>query len=403
VRLIGIPQPGSYFGVWGNAASGNTNPLYFAVTSPTQTVSSLFAALDAGKAALTVSPDGFGRVIVSPRTNAYDLGATVMLTAVPDAGQMFTGWSGDANGGVNPLVITMEQSKWITASFTRKPALIFTGLDGLNASGFRFTLAGEWGATYQVQGSSDLITWLPLGFLTNAYGTAQFSDASATNASFKFYRSVLQPSCTAAPANLVSWWRAENDAADAIGANNGTLAGSTSFGAGMVGEAFVFHGTNDGLVLGNPANMQLQDFSIEGWAKRADPSVATANGESGGSFLGYDTGGYSFGVFNDGRLRLTKVGYDSVESPALLTDTNFHHVAVAKAGSTVVFYLDGVAYLAPAYDPGFIYSSAVVIGARGDLSHSFLGSIDELSFSSRALSATEIQAIYGAGASGKCR
>jgi Divergent InlB B-repeat domain/Chitobiase/beta-hexosaminidase C-terminal domain/Immunoglobulin I-set domain len=42
VRLTATPQPGSYFGVWGNAASGNTNPLYFTITSPTQTVSSLF-------------------------------------------------------------------------------------------------------------------------------------------------------------------------------------------------------------------------------------------------------------------------------------------------------------------------------------------------------------------------
>jgi hypothetical protein len=191
VRLTATPQPGNYFGVWGNAASGNTNPLYFTITSPTQTVSSLFAALGANQFALTVEPDGFGRVNVSPRANAYTSGASVTLSAAADAGQDFLGWSGDASGAANPLLITMDQSKTITGIFTRKPALAFiAGLDGLKADGLRFTLSGQWNVAYEIQGSSNFTAWVSLGFLTNTYGTSQFSDASANSASRKFYRAV---------------------------------------------------------------------------------------------------------------------------------------------------------------------------------------------------------------------
>src|SRR5439155_7165759 len=89
VRLTAVPQPGNYFGVWGNAASGNTNPLYFTIAAPTQTVSSIFAATPAGQAALTTLINGRGRVNVNPRANLYTLNQTVTLNPLPDAGETF--------------------------------------------------------------------------------------------------------------------------------------------------------------------------------------------------------------------------------------------------------------------------------------------------------------------------
>ena len=114
--------------------------------------------------------------------------------------------------------------------------------------------------------------------------------------------------------------------------------------------------------------------------------------------------GYGFGVYSDGRLFLTKVGISVVALNPGITDTNIHHVAVTKNGSTVVFYIDGVAYGVPAYNSGgFVFSTPAVIGARGDtLRNTFWGTIDELSVYSRPLSTNEIQAIYDANISGKC-
>src|SRR5437660_11924253 len=54
--------------------------------------------------------------------------------------------------------------------------------------------------------------------------------------------------------------------------------------------------------------------------------------------------GYGLGMLPDGRLFLTKVDVDFVDSRTMqLTDSAFHHAAVTKSGRTVIFYLDGVA------------------------------------------------------------
>jgi hypothetical protein len=188
-RLTAIPQAGNYFAVWGNAASGSTNPLYFAVTSAAPTVSSLFTALGANQYALTVIPDGFGRVTTTPRANAYTTGASVSLNAIPDPGQQFLTWSGDATGTQNPLTVSMNTGKTITATFSRKPSLaVAPPLGGLFQDGFRLTIEGEFGQAYRIDASTNLASWAPLTVLSNAYGTAQFTDDSATTSALQFYR-----------------------------------------------------------------------------------------------------------------------------------------------------------------------------------------------------------------------
>ena len=61
----------------------------------------------------------------------YDLGASATLTATPNPGYRFTGWTGDASGTANPLTITMDADKTVGASFEQD--LSDTDLDGLSA------------------------------------------------------------------------------------------------------------------------------------------------------------------------------------------------------------------------------------------------------------------------------
>jgi len=68
--------------------------------------------------ALDVSVTGHGSVEVNPNLPAYDHGTIVSLAAIPDAGHAFVGWSGDAGGTTNPLDVTMDAAKAITAIFT---------------------------------------------------------------------------------------------------------------------------------------------------------------------------------------------------------------------------------------------------------------------------------------------
>ncbi|PWU11255.1 MAG: hypothetical protein C5B50_23760 [Verrucomicrobia bacterium] len=215
--------------------------------------------------------------------------------------------------------------------------------------------------------------------------------------------SLLQSNCSPASSGLVSWWQAQGNAVDTISTNNGTLIGTVSYGPGMVGQGFVLNGNGAYIQLANSTNLQTQTFTIEAWIKRASASLATGSGALGGNIFGYGSGGYNFGLYNNGRLSLTKAGTSDVQTAPLVADTNFHHLAVTKTGSTVVFYVDGTAYPAGAYDPGFTFSTIPVIGALGtSLGGSFWGTLDEVSFYNRALSVGEVQSIYAAGIFGKC-
>ena len=85
--------------------------------------------------------------------------------------------------------------------------------------------------------------------------------------------------CTTPPAGLVSWWPAESNANDVVGGNNGTWTETGSlntYDPGMVSQTFVFDGTHrDRVDVGNPTNLQLQDFTIEAWVKRSSAAVAS--------------------------------------------------------------------------------------------------------------------------------
>jgi uncharacterized repeat protein (TIGR02543 family) len=58
-------------------------------------------------------------------------GITVALTAVPNPGYRFTGWTGDASGADNPLTITMDADKTVGATFEKD--LSDSDSDGLTA------------------------------------------------------------------------------------------------------------------------------------------------------------------------------------------------------------------------------------------------------------------------------
>ncbi len=66
---------------------------------------------------LTVITEGNGTVSKSPDQSTYLYGDIVTLTAVPDPGVPFQGWSGDAAGTSNPLTIGITGHTNITADF----------------------------------------------------------------------------------------------------------------------------------------------------------------------------------------------------------------------------------------------------------------------------------------------
>ena len=63
----------------------------------------------------------------SPRSYIHDTGTEVTIKAIPNSGYRFSNWSGDASGISNPITITMDSDKSITANFKKKgPCFIAT-------------------------------------------------------------------------------------------------------------------------------------------------------------------------------------------------------------------------------------------------------------------------------------
>jgi len=75
-----------------------------------------------------------GTVTKSPDQATYAAGTVVALTATPAAGYLFTGWSGSASGTTNPLSVTMDGKKTVTANFQAVPVLTSITVSPANIS-----------------------------------------------------------------------------------------------------------------------------------------------------------------------------------------------------------------------------------------------------------------------------
>ena len=127
VRLVGVPGAGNRFNRWFSNISGpTTNTLDFTVLTANTNVAAFFVTLTGNNFTLTTLLNGYGTVNRNPAANSYASNASVTLTAQPDAGYAFTGWSGDTNSALNPLTLVMNANKTMTASFTVPPTVAIT-------------------------------------------------------------------------------------------------------------------------------------------------------------------------------------------------------------------------------------------------------------------------------------
>ncbi len=127
---------------------------------------------------------GNGTVSAIPNQLSYDSATNVQLTAVPDAGWSFSAWSGDATGSINPLSVTMDGNKNITATFIQITHQLTVQTDGttdavVSPSG---TFAVNESAATPIS-----VTTVPSGYtfvnwtVTAGMGNATFGDASSAS------------------------------------------------------------------------------------------------------------------------------------------------------------------------------------------------------------------------------
>src|SRR5260221_9119470 len=65
----------------------------------------------------------YGQITASPNSLSYDFGQYVTLTAVPDSGATFTGWSGSVTGTKDQVSVLMNGHKFVAGSFTQPVAV----------------------------------------------------------------------------------------------------------------------------------------------------------------------------------------------------------------------------------------------------------------------------------------
>src|SRR6266852_2772107 len=81
---------------------------------------------DAAVYTLSINTNGSGTVSRNSTNSVYPQGAVVTLTALPASGWLFASWSGDASGTTNPVNVTMNTNKSVTANFALIPLYTLT-------------------------------------------------------------------------------------------------------------------------------------------------------------------------------------------------------------------------------------------------------------------------------------
>jgi hypothetical protein len=207
--------------------------------------------------------------------------------------------------------------------------------------------------------------------------------------------------CVDPPSGMISWWPGDGNTFDIIGPNCGTLMNGATFAPGMVGQAFSFDGVDDQVVASGTDINDLQNLTIDAWVSHNSlPSeiqrYVTITGEAL-AVLRYDGADgpqqLHFFMRIDGVLR--HIRFNNALQVGI-----FHHVAGTYDGSVMRLYLDGA-------EVGNLAVSGTVGDANGVVlsmeSEPLDGLLDEVEIYNRALSASEIQAIFNEGSEGKCK
>lgn len=235
--------------------------------------------------------------------------------------------------------------------------------------------------------------------------------------------------CFAAPTGLVGWWPGDGTVSDVSGNhNNGTQQNGAGFAGGKVGQAFSLDGTDDYVRIPDSDSLDsvTSEATVEAWLNPAVPNTPRAF-----VFARRDANvseSFSLSVYADGKIgviiRTTDIGPNGstlVTVPGLIRFGQWQHIAATYSAATrkVRVYVNGIARAVSVIEGPASFGGNVVnvgstfIGRRQDLNDIggyegapgaayYKGLIDDLSFYSRELPASEIQSIFSAGSTGKC-
>ena len=304
-----------------------------------------------------------------------------------------------------------------TATFLLPSAPTVTGISpatGSTLGGTSVTITGTnfTGATSVTFGGSaatnvSVVNATTITATTPA-GTAGTASVVVTTPGGSNAANSLYTYATPTPSDPVAWLRAEGNALDATSnGNHGAVTGSVAYTTGRVGSAFSFNGTSGNYVrIPNSANLQSSLLTVEYWIyfNSAQNSINVTKRSASGAGDAWQVGiAYAGGNFILQFVGSTSGGLFDWYSPALSSPVGaWTHVAATYDGTTVRGYVNGVLQLTQAVTLNLSTRNAdIYVGATANGTSALDGKVDELAIYNRALSATEVQAIYQVGAAGK--
>jgi hypothetical protein len=152
--LTATPASGYRFDHWSGSVSGTSTSVNVTMDRNNDVVAHF---QEEHNLSISMSPEIGGKV--TPSSDAYDAGSTVILTATPASGYRFDHWSGDASGTSTTISVTMDGNKSIVASFQEQYTLsismspdiggTITPFSGTNDPGTTVTLTAAPASGYR--------------------------------------------------------------------------------------------------------------------------------------------------------------------------------------------------------------------------------------------------------------
>lgn len=224
--------------------------------------------------------------------------------------------------------------------------------------------------------------------------------------------------CAEPPNDLFSWWTGNNHFDDIIGTNDGSELNGVGFTLGIVGNAFLFDGVDDILLVSDSDNLDLTgDMTLMAWVRRIgyenqhqtvickgagdipndEPAVFLMRFE-------FDITEFLFEDINGNNIIINGPAFE---------DSMYHHYVYVREGNEHRLYVDGFLFNNQTFSstPASTLGLPLTIGAQyhnptnssNDYDFNFNGEVDEIMLYNRALSTSEIESINNAGASGVCQ
>ena len=108
--------PGWEFQSWAGDLNSDENPLTLTMTKDYEIIG-VFERVDVGLEVLVEGQGSVTEAVVTAPSSEYPYETVVELTAEAASGWVFASWTGDVSGTENPVLVTMDGPKSVTAVF----------------------------------------------------------------------------------------------------------------------------------------------------------------------------------------------------------------------------------------------------------------------------------------------